>query len=465
MLFVSPTFFAFFVVYLLLHFAIPARYRIYLVIGGSTLFYSWWKIEYVWLPYFLIAVAYSGVLWLQNSVDRAERRRRLIVTIALLFVPLVFFKYTDFVYRDVIGPVFGFDGKLLDIPLPLGVSFITFTLTAYVVDIYRAEYRGTQSAAAASGYVLFFPHLIAGPILRPIELVPQLALPRSAFSAPFCLGLLIFTAGLAKKLILADPMAEVVDAAYRTNGPPSGPAALLAIYGFSLQIYCDFSGYTDMAIGLALIIGIRLPGNFLQPYRAVSLVDFWRRWHITLSSWLRDYLYIPLGGSRGGRWRTSANILVTMVLGGLWHGASWTFVIWGLLHGVGIAFVHFLRSLPARRMNVELPAWLCLLLTFHFVTILWVFFRAPSLHKAVQVLTAPFIGDWTGAAGFLSAHVWAIMLIAVFFLLHPIDDHRRMRLALRRLRGEVIWPAVVLVWAVAITLSQGGADKFIYFDF
>jgi alginate O-acetyltransferase complex protein AlgI len=465
MLFGSLPFLYFFLVYLSLHLTIPKKYRIVLIIGGSTVFYGWWKIEYVWLPYVLIAVAYAGVLLIRNGTDSAQRKHRLIITIALLFAPLVFFKYTNFVYRDVFGVIFGFDEKLLDLPLPLGVSFITFTLTAYVVDTYKDSYAASRSPGATTGFVLFFPHLIAGPILRPAELVPQLAFPRPALTAPFCLGVLVFTAGLVKKLVFADSLAAVVDAAYGPAGLPTGPAALLAIYGFSLQIYCDFSGYTDMAIGLALIIGVRLPSNFLRPYNAVSLVDFWRRWHVTLSLWLRDYLYIPLGGNRGGRWRTSVNILLTMVLGGLWHGASWTFVIWGFLHGIGIAFVHLVRSALSGGKRLDLPQWLGVLLTFHFVTVLWVFFRAPSLHKAGQVLAAPFIGGWTDAVSYLSAHVATLMLIGAFFLLHPIDDHRRIRLALRRVRGELIWPAVALMWILAITVSQGSSTKFIYFDF
>ena len=269
------------------------------------------------------------------------------VTIVTLFVPLVFFKYTDFLYRDVVGPLFGIHDKILDLPLPLGVSFVTFTLTAYVVDIYRGTFQDRVSATTLTGYVLFFPHLIAGPILRPIELIPQLRRPRSALSAHFYAGLAIFTVGLVKKLVFADQIAAVVDAAYKAD-VLSAPQAWLAIYGFSMQIYCDFSGYTDMAIGLALVIGIRLPNNFLRPYGAFSLIDFWRRWHITLSFWLRDYLYIPLGGNRDGRLRTYVNMIITMTLGGLWHGASWTFVIWGVLHGVGVAFVHLCRDLLRR---------------------------------------------------------------------------------------------------------------------
>ena len=225
MLFSSPAFFAFFAVYFLVHLATPKPYRIFLIIGGSTIFYAWWKVEYVWLPYLLTALAYGGVLWIEAAPEARQRKRRLVATIAALFVPLVFFKYTDFIYRDVLGPVFGFEGRILDIPLPLGVSFITFTLTAYVVDIYRGTYGPNPSLPTTTAYVLFFPHLIAGPILRPVELLPQLDRPRPAFSPRFSAGVLIFTLGLVKKLVFADQLATLVDAVYGQAGAPTGPAA------------------------------------------------------------------------------------------------------------------------------------------------------------------------------------------------------------------------------------------------
>jgi alginate O-acetyltransferase complex protein AlgI len=468
MLFSSPVFFAFFAIYFVLHLITPRRARILLIIAGSTIFYAWWKVSYVWLPYLLTAIAYLGVKWIERASEERARKRRLFVTIVILFVPLVFFKYTDFLYRDVVGPLFGLHEKILDLPLPLGVSFVTFTLTAYVVDIYRGTFAGRASPTTLSGYVLFFPHLIAGPILRPIELIPQLRHPRSALSAHFYAGLAIFTIGLVKKLVFADQIAAVVDAAYKSD-VLNAPAAWLAIYGFSIQIYCDFSGYTDMAIGLALLIGIRLPNNFLRPYGALSLIDFWRRWHITLSFWLRDYLYIPLGGNRGGRLRTYVNMLITMTLGGLWHGASWTFVIWGVLHGIGVAFVHLFSDLSRAAGWKSTPRWwnaISIILTFHFVTLLWVFFRAPSFDKARAMLAAAFAGGgWNTAGDLVQAQSGAMLLLCIFAALHAFDDHRLIKLAVRRIRPEIVLPLIVLLWALAMTLSHGRSANFIYFDF
>jgi alginate O-acetyltransferase complex protein AlgI len=468
MLFSSPVFFGFFAAYFFLHLITPRRARIILIIIGSTIFYAWWKVSYVWLPYLLMAIAYLGVLWIEGATEERARKRRLAITIVTLFLPLVFFKYTDFLYRDVFGPLLGFHDKILDLPLPLGVSFVTFTLTAYVVDIYKGTFAGRVSPTTLTGYVLFFPHLIAGPILRPIELIPQLRHPRSALSAHFYAGLAIFTVGLVKKLVFADQIANVVDAAYKSD-LLNAPVAWLAIYGFSMQIYCDFSGYTDMAIGLALLIGIRLPNNFLRPYGAFSLIDFWRRWHITLSFWLRDYLYIPLGGNRDGRLRTYVNMIITMTLGGLWHGASWTFVIWGVLHGIGVAFVHLVRDLIRRAGFKSPPRWwnvVGLVLTFHFVTLLWVFFRAPSLDKARTMLGAAFAGGgWNTAGDMVKAQSGAVLLIGLFLALHAFDDHRMIKLAIRRIRAEIILPLIVLLWVLAMTISHGSSTKFIYFDF
>jgi alginate O-acetyltransferase complex protein AlgI len=465
MVFSSPTFFAFFAVYFLAHLVTPRAARIVLIIVGSSFFYAWWKFEYVWLPFLLTAIAYCGVLWIENTKEQVKRKRRLAFCLILLFAPLVLFKYIDFFYRDVVGAAFGLSERIIGLPLPLGISFMTFTLTAYVVDVYRGKFAGTQSFTTTIGYVLFFPHLIAGPILRPIELIPQLEHPRPALDARFALGIAIFTIGLVKKVVFADQIAVLVDAVYGSVGMPSAAEALLAIYGFSMQIYCDFSGYTDMAIGLALIIGVRLPNNFLRPYAASSLVDFWRRWHITLSFWLRDYLYIPLGGNRKGRLRAYLNVIITMVLGGLWHGANWSFLLWGLLHGLAISAVHLFRDLREHRPIVQIPRWLGIVLTFHCVTVLWVFFRAPTLQKAAQILAAVFVGGWNDATNYFSANSLSLTLLAIFFVFHPFDDHRLVRLGLRRIRPELVWPLIGLLWLLAMTVSHGGSPKFIYFDF
>jgi len=463
MLFSTPAFFVFFLVYLCLHSVVPARYRVYLIIAGSTVFYAWWRLEYVWLPYALTGVAVAGTRWMERAATESDRRRRAAVAITALFVPLLVVKYTDFVYRDVLGPLAGWRGDLLHLPLPLGISFVTFTLTAYIVDTCRRSFVPPGSAATVLAYVLFFPHLIAGPILRPHELIPQIEHPRARLGR-LAVPVAIFTLGLVKKLVFADTLAETVDAIYAQAAPLDAPSAWLAMYAFSVQIYCDFSGYTDMAIGLALMLGVRLPTNFLRPYTANSIIDFWRRWHITLSYWLRDYLYVPLGGNRHGRAREFRNVVVTMALGGLWHGANWTFVAWGLCHGLGVAALHAIRRTMPRGFGM--PSWLSVLVTFHFVAVGWVFFRAPNIGRAGEVLAAAVGGGgWSGLSALAAAKAFALVLIAMFFLTHRFDDHRRARLAAKQVPAEVLWPVIIGLWVVAIAVSQGNSAKFIYFDF
>lgn len=463
MLFSSPTFFIFFLVYFACHVAVPRQYRNYLIIVGSTIFYAWWKVEYIWIPYFLMAIAFFGAAAI-GSAKGSSRFALTAATIMLMFLPLLVFKYTNFIYAGVLGPIFGWDGRILDAALPLGVSFVTFTLTAYVVDIYREKFPAHSNVSTVLAYVLFFPHLIAGPILRPHELIPQLERPRAATLRRIAVPLAIFTVGLVKKLVFADQIAEFVDRVYTPgNAVPSAPDALLAIYGFSLQIYCDFSGYTDMAIGLALALGVRLPNNFLRPYTAASLVEFWRRWHITLSFWLRDYLYIPLGGSRDGLVTEFRNILITMVLGGLWHGANWTFVAWGFLHGVGLAFVHLKNRILGDRFR--LPQIIAVLLTFHVVTFAWVLFRAPSIQSARMIMVAPFDEEWSNVLPFAAKNIFYLILMVVFLLFHRYDDHRRIRAFVRYTRAEILWPILAFLWILSITISQGSSAKFIYFDF
>jgi alginate O-acetyltransferase complex protein AlgI len=446
---------------------VPATQRIWLVILGGAVFYAWWRPDYLWVPAILTLIAFYGARWLAETDEPAVRRQRLIIVLVLLFLPLVIVKYSYFLLVQVLGQII--DPQILLTPpelvkwaLPLGISFITFTACAYVVDVHRGKFPAERNLRFLLGHILFFPHLIAGPILRPHELVPRLKAMRPARDARFMLGLSIFTLGLVKKVIFADQIAPAVEAAYRADVAVGGLEYLLAYYGFAVQIYCDFSGYTDMAIGLALVIGMRLPNNFLRPYGSASITEFWRRWHITLSHWLRDYLYIPLGGNRFGAMAQTRNMLITMVLGGLWHGANWTFVIWGFMHGLSLAANHQMARVFKRAL---LPNWLAVVVTFHWVSLLWVLFRATDMATAYRVVAGPFTASWEGAAASLSANAFALLLIAVFLVLHRFDRHAFLRMANRRINPAVQYALMFVCWIVAIAVSQGSSAKFIYFDF
>jgi alginate O-acetyltransferase complex protein AlgI len=466
LLFSSPTFVLFFCAYLLLHVLLPPRLRLALIIVGSTIFYGYWNPYYVWLPFALMLIAYWGAIMVSDASSAEDRKCKAAVVIVALLLPLLAVKYTNFIYQDVIGLVAGQREQLLDWKLPLGISFITFTLIAYVVEVYSGRYRVEKSVGMLMGLVLFFPHLIAGPILRPAELLPQLHRPKRRLGVRTIFGIAIFSVGLIKKLVFADPLAEVVDLIFRADASGfSMLEYLLGIYAFSAQIYCDFSGYTDMAIGTAIMLGVKLPKNFQRPYVSESLVEFWARWHITLSKWLRDYLYIPLGGNRQGLRRQLLNLNITMALGGLWHGASWNFVVWGVAHGLGISFVHAVRELKVLRWLGTLPRSLKIFVTFHFVTLCWIPFRSPDLVTTWRVIAGPIVAPLGDVNAFLSEYAFPLALIGVFLFTHRWDEYRNIRSFVQKTPRALLWPVLAAIWILAVAVSSGSSAKFIYFDF
>jgi len=390
MLFNSYVFLFAFLPLTLAGFAVIARggdHRLVLLwlAGCSLVFYGWWYPGYLALILASIAVNYAVGLRLGDS---AERRRRWVLAAGIAFnVGLLgYFKYTNFIAENV-GALLGTRAERFDIVLPLAISFFTFQQISYLVDSYRSG-APQRSALRYLVYVAFFPQLIAGPIVRHGVLGPQLAEPGrlAVRRRGLAIGLTIFAIGLFKKVLLADTLATVADpvfAAADAGTPADLLAAWAAVLAFAFQIYFDFSGYSDMAVGLAKMFNVNLPINFYSPYKATSIIDFWRHWHITLSSFLRDYLYIPLGGNRRGRWRSHLNVLVTMLIGGLWHGASWNFVIWGGLHGLYLVVNRGWRALGPR-----MPGGLAWGLTFVAVVASWAFFRAETYAGATSLLTS-----------------------------------------------------------------------------
>ena len=278
---------------------------------------------------------------------------------------------------------------------------------------------------------MFFPQLIAGPILRPNELIPQLKNPKKLSLNNTLYPIFLFTIGLTKKVIFADYISKVVEPVFSNKLLNlNSLEIILGIYGFAVQIYCDFSGYTDMAIGLSLLLGINLPINFSRPYLSTSVVDFWRKWHITLSNFLKDYLYIPLGGNKFGLFVQCKNLFITMLLGGLWHGANWTFLVWGLIHGLGLIIVRVVNMISNCRFN--LPNYLNIFITFNFITLSWIFFRANSLDQAFNILKNIFISDFPNFYDFINIHYFPILLIIFFLILHKWDTHETIRIFVKK---------------------------------
>jgi alginate O-acetyltransferase complex protein AlgI len=309
---------------------------------------------------------------------------------------LAYFKYVNFFLANAsaaLAPL-GVSLAHVDVLLPAGVSFYTFKTMSYTIDIYRRQIRPATSLRGYSTFVTFFPELIAGPIVRASVFLPQMSREIGPTAERLGIGLSIFLVGLTKKLLIADPLSTVVDPVFAAPGTYAPVTLWLAVLAYALQIYCDFSGYSDMAVGTSKTIGYDLPENFRMPYLSVNVAEFWRRWHITLSTWLRDYLYIPLGGNRRGEVRTYANLMATMLLGGLWHGASWNFVLWGALHGTALATHRILSELRGGRPL--LPGPLAVVVTFLFVLLCWVPFRSPDWPTTALVLTRMFSPDAEG---------------------------------------------------------------------
>jgi D-alanyl-lipoteichoic acid acyltransferase DltB (MBOAT superfamily) len=382
--------------------------------GASLIFYGAWRPIYLLLLLASIAVNFTLGLRMEDPL-----RRRAIGTsgVALNLAVLCYFKYTNFIF-DSVNTLTGAPLPFFNIVLPLGISFFTFQQIAYLVDVMRGA-KVERDIVSYTLFVSFFPHLIAGPLVHHAEMIPQFKRGRTSRSSVLAArGLAIFAAGLFKKVVIADNLAQFVSPVFAhldAGGSVTTSWAWLATSAYTLQIYFDFSGYSDMAIGLALLFGIRLPVNFRSPYRAGSIIEFWRRWHITLSRFLRDYLYIPLGGNRLGEQRRYINLMVTMLLGGLWHGAGWNFLVWGGLHGIYLGINHLWREWrgdkPAAAAGLAARG-LSWIITFFAVILAWVFFRARTMAGAWQMLGGLF-GLEAGSSAYASSGILRLMDLPV----------------------------------------------------
>ena len=399
MLFPTGTFVAFFVVVFAVSWALvrrPSAWKSFMV-AASYFFYAFWGWKFA-----LLLAGYTLVTYLLGRLlSSARRARRALLAFAVIIdlLPLVFYKYYGFFafnLSEVLGWFkLGSTPSLLQLAVPVGLSFTTFRALSYLIDVYRRRAERAPLLDFAL-FMSFFPYLAAGPITRTTELLPQFKTRDRSRHVDVTRGLYLITLGLAKKVVIGDFLARsLVGGVFGAPGQYSSLDVVLGIHAYAVQIYCDFSGYSDMAIGVALLLGFVLPENFDRPYTASSLRDFWRRWHITLSRWLRDYLYIPMGGSRHSRLATYRNVVVTMVLAGLWHGAGWTFLVWGLLHGSGMAVEHFLAARRERRgLGPATPGRIGLVVrriaTLEFVCLAWIFFRADSLATAARIVARTF---------------------------------------------------------------------------
>jgi len=471
-----------FVIYFLLN-----RWRVtkagtaWLVLA-SLFFYSWWNVKYLALISCSILVNFGvgSALGRTGREHAAAGSRKSILLFGILFNVLLlgYYKYTDFFIANL-NALAGWNLAVQKIVLPLGISFFTFTQIAYLVDAYRGDAREYDFLNYAL-FVTFFPHLLAGPIIHHKEMMPQFA---SRWNKVLnyknlSLGLFLLIIGLFKKVIIADELLPVATAGFDTVKSLTLIEAWVTSVSYTFQLYFDFSAYTDMALGTALLFNIKLPINFNSPYKALDIADFWRRWHITLSRFLRDYIYIPMGGNRKGRFRTYLNVMATFLVGGLWHGAGWTFVFWGFLHGAGTAIHRYWSTL-----NLRMPRVLAWFLTFNFVNIAWVFFRAKTWADAMKVLRGMaglsgvmFSQDLAAKLGFLQKYgvsfgtpffkyvhhnVWILLAVLMVFLLTSRNSNEAVA-SFKPTRNALALTAALAIYTL---LNMNKVTEFLYFNF
>jgi alginate O-acetyltransferase complex protein AlgI len=438
------------------------------LVVASYYFYAQWDWRFCFLLAGSSIVSYLAGRLIGATAERRHRRIILGIAVALHLGLLGIFKYLDFFVLSAnnLARLLGLGHELpfIEILLPVGISFFTFHGISYITDVYRGDVAVCRDPLDMLLYMSFFPQLVAGPIVRAAYFLPQLERP-STEPIPIAAALLLITGGLFKKVVIANYLATgLVDPVFAAPTSYGGPDLLLATYGYAVQIYCDFSAYSDMAIALAALLGFRFPANFDQPYRAQRLREFWRRWHISLSTWLRDYLYKPLGGNRHGRLKTYRNLLLTMLLGGIWHGAGWKFVMWGALHGGGLAVERLIEPWLGRRSLTPAGKIVATLIVFHFVCFAWIFFRAEDF--AVAWLYIRGLGAGWGD-GLQQAGPFMLALIAIGMAGQFTPDALFERLAVGFARvpgwglGAMAGTAVALINA----LGPEGVAPFIYFRF
>ncbi len=475
MLFPTVTFAIFYMIVLPVNWLLMqwrTRWKLFML-AASYYFYGYFELRFVIL--LAISTVFNQICAQAIHHNQSERVRRGVLAVAVAgnLGILAYFKYYGFFVSSATNMLdrfgIGISPEIIAITLPIGISFFTFQALSYVIDIYRRTFEPVSLLDFAV-YESFFPHVVAGPIVRAAEFLPQLKERHDPRRVDASKALFLIFIGLFKKVVIANFLAtEIVDTVFGTPNQASSLEVLVGVYAYAVQIYADFSGYTDMAIGLALLLGFRFPQNFDGPYKAVSLQDFWRRWHMTLSRWLRDYLYIPLGGNRGSRGRTYRNLMLTMVLGGLWHGAAWTFVVWGAIHGGFLSLEHWRHQRREARGLPELPDTALRrtgqrLVTFHIVCLAWVFFRAESIDTALELL-GRLVWHWSEPSPLVTMSVLVAVAFGIGAQYIPQGAMSRAMAVFSHLSPVTQGLALGFALLVTNTLGPRGVAPFIYFQF
>ena len=460
---------AFIVFYLLLQRRATAR----LLFVTLFSYYFYYKSSGTY--FFLLAVVtvsdFFIARFMAHTTVRWRRKAWVMLSLGINIGLLCYFKYVNFL-GDFFASLTGGTFTAMDIFLPVGISFFTFQSLSYTIDVYRKEITPLTRLLDYAFYVSFFPQLVAGPIVRAKDFIPQIRRPLFVSNEMFGRGIFLIVSGLFKKAIISDYISiNFVERIFDNPTLYSGVENLMGVYGYALQIYCDFSGYSDMAIGIALLLGFHFNMNFDSPYKSASITEFWRRWHISLSSWLRDYLYISLGGNRKGKIRQYANLIITMFLGGLWHGASWNFVLWGMLHGIALSVHKFYRSLIGRKAGEQshgIRRFFGILITFHFVCFCWIFFRNASFATSVDMLRQIFTTFRPQLFLQLITGYWEVFaLMGLGYFLHFVPDSWEHACCRVVVRLPLVGKALLLIGMIYLVIQMKSSEiqPFIYFQF
>jgi alginate O-acetyltransferase complex protein AlgI len=474
MLFCTSPFLIYFLVVLLVYWCLPWREgRVWFLLGASFYFYVRWNAWLAVLIGFTSFVDYIVARGMEQTSVPWRRRFLLLASLVMNLGVLVYFKYANFFIQSFVeaGQAFGLPVSVrsLQVILPVGISFYTFEAINYTVDVYRKRIQAEHNLAHFLLFILFFPHLVAGPIVRARDFLHQIKRRKRWSSPRLLLGVGLFLLGLVKKVVVADRMALVADPVFAQPESYSTAATWLATLAYALQIYGDFSGYSDMALGCAHMLGYKLAINFNMPYVAVNIAEFWHRWHISLSTWLRDYLFIPLGGSRGTWLQTARNLLITMALGGLWHGANWAFVLWGVVHGLLLIGHRAFRAVVKRRptldgaLQTRAGTAVRMATTFLCVMLCWVLFRAMSLPAAGTIFHRLFVPH-SGLMPLVPAHV-VLVTFAGLALGHYLGATGLWRLLVQKMPAPVLGVLQAAAFNLVLVLSADQGKTFIYFQF
>lgn len=471
LLFNSGVFFLCFTIFLIGLLLVLDRRRLKLLYVLLFSLFYYYKCNGVFLSVLLVTTVLDfGIARQLAKTEKTGARKGWVALSVLTNLSILgYFKYTNF-FLGSFAAAMGDSYTPLSIFLPIGISFYTFQSIAYVVDVYREELEPTESLLEYAFFLSFFPQIVAGPIVRAKTFFPQIRAPRSAIDPErMRSGMFLVLRGLAKKALIADFVGVYADLVFKQPTAYAAPEVWLGVYGYAVQIYFDFSGYSDMAVGMAKMVGFDLPENFRVPYRATNITNFWQRWHITLSQWLRDYLYIPLGGNRGGALRRYRNLMLTMLFGGLWHGASWSFVAWGGMHGVALCAHKLWRDRMGEPSSATLSRGLAWFGTFHFVAAAWIFFRAPTFASAGEVF-AKLASGWPTAAELaviVDVRADVIFAVGLGLLVSHVPPDWSPRFERRFVRAPFVARlALFLVFVQgAVQLASRDVQPFIYFQF